>query len=379
MVDDVRVVQTLSDASAMQDQSENITVSQGEIQKQGFLWKESKVLKHWRRRWIVLTREHLCSFKKPEDKEGSVYRNPTESIRLRDCVSVQRADVSGTEHGFSVITLDRTFFFSASSEREKQDWMNAIMNFCLPVLRGLRRPHSLQNFVIEEKEREDESFQIPRAHSEEMVKDGRTYPLFFNKALGFLESFGRDDSPRKHKSGEEGNAKTDLSWRGTLMKVACKTEHGSVTSSMDSGSTQAPSLAPCSSHTLGKTTEAAYSSTGSVTSSMDSGSTQAPSLAPCSSHTLGKTTEAAYSSTGCAAQRSTDPDQISQKDHKKHAEENADPNIGAGPSATLCQTQKRMDDEARKIAESVCSHLLDLATERRRVLVARRQQTSTVF
>jgi hypothetical protein len=343
MVDDVRVVQTLSDASAMQDQSENITVSQGEIQKQGFLWKESKVLKHWRRRWIVLTREHLCSFKKPEDKEGSVYRNPTESIRLRDCVSVQRADVSGTEHGFSVITLDRTFFFSASSEREKQDWMNAIMNFCLPVLRGLRRPHSLQNFVIEEKEREDESFQIPRAHSEEMVKDGRTYPLFFNKALGFLESFGRDDSPRKHKSGEEGNAKTDLSWRGTLMKVACKTEHGSVTSSMDSGSTQAPSLAPCS------------------------------------SHTLGKTTKAAYSSTGCAAQRSTDPDQISQKDHKKHAEENADPNIGAGPSATLCQTQKRMDDEARKIAESVCSHLLDLATERRRVLVARRQQTSTVF
>lgn len=40
--------------------------------KEGWLVKRSRILKEWKKRWMVLTRTHLYSF-----EQKGVYRNPT--------------------------------------------------------------------------------------------------------------------------------------------------------------------------------------------------------------------------------------------------------------------------------------------------------------
>jgi hypothetical protein len=47
--------------------------------KEGVLLKQSRHLKEWKERWIVLTKTHLYSF-----SEKGQYKNPTESIFLKD-------------------------------------------------------------------------------------------------------------------------------------------------------------------------------------------------------------------------------------------------------------------------------------------------------
>jgi hypothetical protein len=191
----------------MNFEQESIVVSQGEIRKHGFLLKESKVLKTWRKRYLVLTSERLCSFKRCEDKEGADLRNPTESVLLCNCTSVQPADVPGIDHCFSVNTPDRILLLSARSFREKSEWMGAIMNFCLPVLRGCEARCSLANFVIEEKE--DESFHSHsvRARSEVRMAGHCAFPPILNKlALGFLESFKTEARSSNPKASQKWKA-----------------------------------------------------------------------------------------------------------------------------------------------------------------------------
>ena len=52
--------------------------------KEGFLIKRSRILKEWKKRWMVLTKTHLYSF---ENK--GVYRSPTEKIPLREVSTVK--------------------------------------------------------------------------------------------------------------------------------------------------------------------------------------------------------------------------------------------------------------------------------------------------
>lgn len=63
----------------------SIIISRNDIVKEGWLLKQSKFLKDWRRRWIVLTSQYLCSFRSPE----SIHRTPTEALRLSDCSTVR--------------------------------------------------------------------------------------------------------------------------------------------------------------------------------------------------------------------------------------------------------------------------------------------------
>lgn len=46
--------------------------------------KQSRFLKDWRRRWVILTPQYLCSYRSPE----STFQPPTEALRLADCSTV---------------------------------------------------------------------------------------------------------------------------------------------------------------------------------------------------------------------------------------------------------------------------------------------------
>ena len=63
------------------------TVNVTQIRKEGWVMKESATLRQYRKRWLVLTSDRLCTFK----KEG-VYIDPTEEVDLRHCGTVKSAD-----------------------------------------------------------------------------------------------------------------------------------------------------------------------------------------------------------------------------------------------------------------------------------------------
>mmetsp|Transcript_99703 Transcript_99703/g.157815 ORF Transcript_99703/g.157815 Transcript_99703/m.157815 type:complete len:221 (+) Transcript_99703:54-716(+) len=137
----------------MQKDSE-VAAIQDRIVQEGFLFKESKLLKVWRRRWCVLTPESLCTFKVKDSGPSSEwdYRRPTEEIKLSECESVMSADEPGIENSLYVITRKRTFFLVARSADEKEAWMKAILDCCLPLLVASGIQCSLLMFTITEDE-----------------------------------------------------------------------------------------------------------------------------------------------------------------------------------------------------------------------------------
>jgi len=90
--------------------------------KEGWLEKQSRHLKRWKRRWFVLQDSTLYSFKKEK-----VYDDPTEIIDLRIFSSVKSSeDYTNRTHSFDVYSSDMVFSMVAASESEKEDWIRAI-------------------------------------------------------------------------------------------------------------------------------------------------------------------------------------------------------------------------------------------------------------
>merc|ERR1719238_379619 len=99
-----------------------VVIHRDDIIKEGWMVKQSRIMKDWRRRWFVLTPQYLCSFKTQGD-----YRNPTEAIRLRECQTVKSADDdTGKENSFRVDTPTRVFYLIADSPSEKESWIGSI-------------------------------------------------------------------------------------------------------------------------------------------------------------------------------------------------------------------------------------------------------------
>ncbi|EEA04916.1 PH domain-containing protein [Cryptosporidium muris RN66] len=93
-----------------------------DVVKQGWLYKQSRFLKDWRRRWFILTRNYLASFKEQGD-----FSSPTESLKLSECLTVRSADEDiNRENAFRVDTPHRVFFLIAENPLEKEEWIGQI-------------------------------------------------------------------------------------------------------------------------------------------------------------------------------------------------------------------------------------------------------------
>mmetsp|Transcript_93248 Transcript_93248/g.145461 ORF Transcript_93248/g.145461 Transcript_93248/m.145461 type:complete len:196 (-) Transcript_93248:46-633(-) len=115
----------------------SVIVDSDDVLKEGYLIKESKHLKSWRRRWCVLTPTCLCTFPTERLPSFNVNRwcvtsnagrdQPSEYLLLAHCLSVSCAnDETDEENCFYVNSPDRAFFLQAPSADEKQAWIEAI-------------------------------------------------------------------------------------------------------------------------------------------------------------------------------------------------------------------------------------------------------------
>lgn len=93
------------------------------ICKEGWIYKQSKYLKEWRRRWVVLTPRQLCSFKEPQNYRVS----PTERVWLKDCSSVKSAEEETRQlNGFRLDSGGRVYYFYTDEQQDKEAWIGAI-------------------------------------------------------------------------------------------------------------------------------------------------------------------------------------------------------------------------------------------------------------
>ncbi len=90
--------------------------------KQGWLFKQSRHFKQWRRRWVVITKTALFTFQ-TEDISGS----PTEAIELKWCNSVRSADDDTKKpNSIKLEYKGEAFFFYADTAKEKDEWVGLL-------------------------------------------------------------------------------------------------------------------------------------------------------------------------------------------------------------------------------------------------------------
>mmetsp|Transcript_103427 Transcript_103427/g.179490 ORF Transcript_103427/g.179490 Transcript_103427/m.179490 type:complete len:484 (-) Transcript_103427:60-1511(-) len=88
---------------------------------EGWVWKQSRILKRWRRRWLVLTNSSLESLK---SRSG---RKPTEQIDAGTVMRVYSADSEVQQaRCYCVVSSRRRFFMVCDDEAQKAEWIRMI-------------------------------------------------------------------------------------------------------------------------------------------------------------------------------------------------------------------------------------------------------------
>ena len=79
-----------------------VTINSSDKLKEGYLKKESRIRKVWRERWVVLTTSCLYTF----ENQG-IYRNPTETIEVKNIKTVKTDE---TKNGFNFVSIIILYF-----------------------------------------------------------------------------------------------------------------------------------------------------------------------------------------------------------------------------------------------------------------------------
>ena len=79
-----------------------VTINSSDKLKEGYLKKESRIRKVWRERWVVLTTSCLYTF-----ENRGIYRNPTETIEVKNIKTVKTDE---TKNGFNFVSIIILYF-----------------------------------------------------------------------------------------------------------------------------------------------------------------------------------------------------------------------------------------------------------------------------
>lgn len=88
--------------------------------KEGFLTKQGRFHKNWKRRWFVTSRNTLKYYSERGDEK------PLRVLDLRQAQDVFKNNNCGKANAFSLVFPFRTFFMYADSELEMQEWISLI-------------------------------------------------------------------------------------------------------------------------------------------------------------------------------------------------------------------------------------------------------------
>ncbi|VWU51527.1 conserved protein, unknown function [Hepatocystis sp. ex Piliocolobus tephrosceles] len=105
-----------------------------EVQKEGWLFKQSKFLKRLRKRYIILTKDFICSFKSqyyPGEKPTEIlyFTNFTELTSVEDLRKIRQVEREiglNDLHLFKIRYINRNIVFVTVDRDEKNDWMKHI-------------------------------------------------------------------------------------------------------------------------------------------------------------------------------------------------------------------------------------------------------------
>ncbi|KAI3435962.1 hypothetical protein D9Q98_002020 [Chlorella vulgaris] len=93
-------------------------------ERAGWLMKQGEFMKTWRRRWFILKDGKIFWFK--SDLVGPSTQ-PRGIIEVNKCLSIKGAeDAINKPHAFEISTTDQNMYFIADSDKEKEDWINAV-------------------------------------------------------------------------------------------------------------------------------------------------------------------------------------------------------------------------------------------------------------
>lgn len=99
-----------------------VLIEPSTILKEGWVTKESALLKTYRSRWLVLTNDRLCTF-----ESERVYQAPTEDINLHGrCGAKMVSEPGARPFSFAVQAGSRSINMAAASEAERDGWVKAI-------------------------------------------------------------------------------------------------------------------------------------------------------------------------------------------------------------------------------------------------------------
>ncbi|PNH04753.1 Pleckstrin y domain-containing protein 1 [Tetrabaena socialis] len=90
----------------------------------GWLQKQGEYIKTWRRRWFVMKQGKIFWFKGDVVTPDSV---PRGVVDVNKCLSIKGAeDTINKANAFEISTQTASMFFIADTDKEKEDWINAI-------------------------------------------------------------------------------------------------------------------------------------------------------------------------------------------------------------------------------------------------------------
>jgi len=100
-----------------------------DVVRSQFILKQSKHLKLWRKRWTVLTKDRLCTY-----KEDDMSLDPTMNIHMEALNKVEPSDEhTGHEYSFDVTAITdedgstEVYSFRCESSGDRNRWMEKIL------------------------------------------------------------------------------------------------------------------------------------------------------------------------------------------------------------------------------------------------------------
>jgi hypothetical protein len=121
---DAKVDELIADPNAMRaDPDWGYSFTRRDRVVEGWLWKKSRFLGRWRRRWLVLGLDQCSSYKNRN------HFAPTEIIKTGSILRVYDADFEvGQARSFCIVTSKRNYYMVCDHDDERKQWIAEFRN-----------------------------------------------------------------------------------------------------------------------------------------------------------------------------------------------------------------------------------------------------------